>query len=131
MALSAQQNQREQQKQELALSLQAQQDKYDAAKLRQQHEQQLALQAQAFHQRMGLAGKQDEATLAALAGLKDIGVDLNRYLEILALSAGKRGDAEGGGSCERGHAGGGSGGGRAGCIADLPGVSSSSVPLGV
>lgn len=72
MALSAQQHTREQQKQELALSLQAQQDKYDAAKLREQHEQQLAMQAEAFHQRMGLAGKQDEATLAALAGVREL-----------------------------------------------------------
>lgn len=131
MALSAQQNTREQQKQDLALVLQAQQDKYDAAKLREQHEQQLGMQEQAFHQRMGLAGKQDEATLAALAGLKDIGVDLNRYLEILALSAGKRGFAEGKGGLGKGTAGEASCGLEARCIADLPGVSSSSVPFGL
>ena len=87
MALSAQQNERERQKQELALALQAQQDKFDAAKARELHEQDLAMSAQAFEQRLLLAGKQDEATLAALTRMKDIGVDLNRYLETLAVSA--------------------------------------------
>jgi len=129
MALSAQQNAREQQKKELALSLQEQQDKFDASKRRLQHEQQLAMQAEAFHQRMGLAGKQDQATVAALVGLKEIGIDLNRYLEILATSRGKvvvqkeEGGRNAGGADEvfvrHGK----------GCIADLPGVSSSSVPL--
>ena len=38
-----------------------------------------------------MAGKRDEATLSALSRLKDMGVDLNRYLEAVALSGGRGG----------------------------------------
>ena len=86
VALSEQQNERERQKQALALALQAEQDKFDAAKVADTHQQRLALEAREHDQHMRLSQKQDEATLVALQKMKDLGVDLNRYLESLALS---------------------------------------------
>ena len=45
VALSEQQNERERQKQALALALQAEQDKFDAAKVAEAHQQRLGLGA--------------------------------------------------------------------------------------
>lgn len=86
VALSEQQNERERQKQALALALQAEQDKFDAAKVAEAHQQRLGHEAREHDQHMRLSQKQDEATLVALQKMKDLGVDLNRYLESLALS---------------------------------------------
>ena len=41
---------------------------------------------------------QDEATIGALARMKDIGIDLNRYMECLALSAAQSATCDGRGS---------------------------------
>ena len=61
------------------------------------HRQRLTLEAQAHDQRMLMAHKEDEATLLGLQRMKDIGVDLDRYLESrVALSqAGGRGSSTG------------------------------------
>jgi hypothetical protein len=97
MALSEKENERERQKKALALALQAEQDKFDAAKVAEVHRQRLTLEAQAHDQRMLMAHKEDEATLLGLQRMKDIGVDLDRYLESrVALSqAGGRGSSTG------------------------------------
>lgn len=76
------------------LTLKAQQAEFDAAKEREQHERELAMRAERFDQQLLLSQRQDAATVGALADLKNIGVDLDRYLENLALTAARVGGGD-------------------------------------
>jgi hypothetical protein len=76
------------------LTLKAQQAEFDAAKEREQHERELAMRAERFDQHLLLSQRQDAATIGALSDLKNIGVDLDRYLENLALTAARVGGGD-------------------------------------
>ena len=74
--------------------MKAQQAEFDAAKEREQHERELAMRAERFDQHLLLSQRQDAATIGALSDLKNIGVDLDRYLENLALTAARVGGGD-------------------------------------
>jgi len=80
MALSTQQNERETQKKQLALALQEQEDEFEATKRAKKHQLDLKMELEAHQQRLKMAEKQDEATLSSLTKMKEIGIDLDRYI---------------------------------------------------